>query len=171
MSFSHNRPPFLSVKSLDKVSLKIWQITQIFLPLDSSSITPHRNFLEHPENENFSNEILFVPSSCPAVPISPICCRRRVSIFCHTSEIIISLPSKPFREAILRKIKEFLWNHLIKWWHTAPVLLLWSPYLFFSVHFFSEKKRWFWRLFEGCFKGVWRVLQGVWSVFEGCLEK
>ena len=149
MSFSHNRPPFLSVKSLDKVSLKIWQITQIFLPLDSSSITPHRNFLEPPENEKFSNEILFVPSSCPAVPISPICCRRRVSIFCHTSEIIISLPSKPFREAILRKIKDFLWNHLIKWWPPPSSFYEVPIYLFFW-QFFSEKKRWFWRLFEGC---------------------
>ena len=32
---------------------------------------------------------------------------------------------------------------------TPPVPLLWSPYLFFSVNFFSEKKRRFWRLFEG----------------------
>ena len=146
MSFSHNRPPFLSVKSLDKVSLKIWQITQIFLPLDSSSITPHRNFLEPPENENFSNEILFVPSSCPAVPISPICCRRRVSIFCHTSEIIISLPSKPFKEAILHKIKEFFVKSLNKM-VTPPVLLLWSPYSFFFSSIFWAKKR---DDFEGC---------------------
>ena len=30
----------------------------------------------------------------------------------------------------------------------APVPLLWSPYLFFFVHFLSEKKRWFWKLFN-----------------------
>ena len=36
-------------------------------------------------------KLLFVPcsSSWPAVPITPICCRRRVSIFCHKSTLII----------------------------------------------------------------------------------
>ena len=46
------------------------------------------------------------------------------------------------------KKKDFLWNHFIKWW--PPVPLLWSPYFFFFRPFFERKKRWFWRLFEGC---------------------
>ena len=53
------------------------------------------------------------------------------------------------REAIIREKKDFLWNHFIKWW-PPPVPLLWSPYLFFFRPFFERKKRWFWRLFEGC---------------------
>ena len=59
------------------------------------------------------------------------------------------------REAIIRKIKDFLWNHFIN-----PVPLLWSPYLFFSSIFFIKKERWFWSVFEG-----------FWGVFEGCLKK
>ena len=66
------------------------------------------------------------------------------------------------REAVIRDKKRFL----VKSFHKMVTL-----FIYFFVHFFYEKKRWFWRLFEGCFKGVWRVLQGVWRVFEGCLEK
>ena len=47
--------------------------------------------------------------------------------------------------------------------------------IYFFRPFFERKKL---DDFEGClkgvdgwFKGVLRVLQGVWSVFEGCLEK
>ena len=48
------------------------------------------------------------------------------------------------------------------------------PIYFFPSIFWAKKID----DFEGClkgvdgwFKGVLRVLQGVWSVFEGCLEK
>ena len=64
------------------------------------------------------------------------------------------------RKAIIRKIKDFLWNHFIKG-RPPPVPLLWSPYLFFFPTIFWSKK-------EMILKVVWRVLMGVLRVFEGC---
>ena len=65
----------------------------------------------------------------------------------HLKEVNIFL-----REAILRKNKDFLWNHFIKWRPPRPPLMM-SLFIFFNHSFNSEKKRWFWRVFEGC----WRV--------------
>ena len=76
MSYVHNHPPFLPVKSLDEVSLQIWQITQIFLPLDSSSINP-REFLwasfEKGKLGEFSNEIEWNFCLFPAPPLGQLC--------------------------------------------------------------------------------------------------
>ena len=71
------RPPFLpAVKSLDELSLQIWQITQIFLPLDSSSINP-REFLwasfEKGRLGEFSNEIEWNFCLFPAPPLGQLC--------------------------------------------------------------------------------------------------
>ena len=63
------------------------------------------------------------------------------------------------------------WIFFVKSLHkmvTPPVPLLWSPYLFFE-----RKTRWFWRLFEGCwwvFKGCLKGVAGCCRVFEVCLK-
>ena len=46
--------------------------------------------------------------------------------------------------------KRFFVKPLHKMVAPPPVPLLWSPYLFFFRPFFDRKKRWFWRLIEGC---------------------
>ena len=51
------------------------------------------------------------------------------------------------REALVRQIKDFLWNHFIKW--SPP-----SPFYEFPIYFFRQffkQKR---DDFEGCLKGV-----------------
>ena len=68
-SYEDNRPPFL--KSLDEVSLQTLQITQIFLPLDSSSIIPGE-FL-WAKLRKFSNEIEWNFCLFPAPPLGQLC--------------------------------------------------------------------------------------------------
>ena len=46
--------------------------------------------------------------------------------------------------------KRFFVKPLHKMVTPSPIPLLCSPYLFFFRPFFDRKKRWFWRLFEGC---------------------
>ena len=65
------------------------------------------------------------------------------------------------REAIVTQIKDFLWNHFIKW-RPPPSIFYEVPIHFFSSIIWAKTKD----DFGGCFKGVWRVLQGVWRVFE-----
>ena len=62
---------------------------------------------------------------------------------------LVSYQKNELREAVNSEKKDFLWNHFIKWW-PPPSPFYEVPIYFFSVHFLSEKKRWFWRLFEGC---------------------
>ena len=75
-------------------------------------------------------------------------------------------------EAINCEKKDFLWNHFIKWWPPSPFYEV--PIYFFPSTFWAKKRDDFeccLKGVDGCFKGVWRVLQCVWSVFEGYLEK
>ena len=62
-------------------------------------------------------KLLFVPcsSSWPAVPITPICCRRRVSIFCHKSTlIIVTICLKIFQNG--NKGKLYSWISTLNIW-------------------------------------------------------
>ena len=63
------------------------------------------------------------------------------------------------REAILRKMKDFLWNHFIKLRPPSPFYEV--PVYFFPSIFLAKKRD----DFEGCLKGVDGCFKGVWRVF------
>ena len=57
--------------------------------------------------------------------------------------------ARSLREAVIREKKRFFVKSLHKM-VTPPSPFYEVPIYFFFVHFLSEKNRWFWRLFEGC---------------------
>ena len=75
----------------------------------------------------------------------------KLPIFFHGYIRHINNSALTLREAITNSKKDFLWNHFIKWWAPRPRPSFYEvPNDLFFRPFLEQKKRWFWRLFEGC---------------------